>query len=112
MLAIREVQDATGGFMTFIPLFCHYENTEMQNYEELTGFDIIKNYAISRLRLDNIPHIKAFWIQIGSEISSKRRYHFGTDDLDGNCYRGKNNSFGRRKKTAQALSKDELIVIL
>lgn len=110
MLAIRDVQDRTGGFMTFIPLFCHYDNTELDKQDNLTGFDIIKAYAISRLMLDNIPHIKAFWIQIGIKMA-QLTLGFGVDDLDGTVIEEKiTHSAGA--KTGQALSKDELVRLI
>ncbi|OGI17420.1 MAG: aminofutalosine synthase MqnE [Candidatus Melainabacteria bacterium RIFOXYA12_FULL_32_12] len=110
MIALRETQDKTGGFMTFIPLFCHYENTELDNYDDITGIDIIKDYAISRLMLDNIPHIKAFWIQIGIKLA-QITLSFGVDDLDGTVIEEKiTHSAGAR--TGQALSKNELIHLI
>ncbi|MFH0702248.1 MAG: aminofutalosine synthase MqnE [bacterium] len=110
ILAIRETQDKTEGFMSFIPLFCHYENTELENHEEFTGFDIIKNYAISRLMLDNIEHIKAFWIQAGLKIA-QISLSFGVDDLDGTVIEEKITHYAGAK-TGQALSKDELIILI
>lgn len=110
MLKLRELQDKTGGFMTFIPLFCHYENTEIVNLQEQTGFEIIKDYAISRLMLDNIPHIKAFWIQIGTKLA-QISLSFGVDDLDGTVMEEKiTHSAGA--KTGNVLSKDELIHLI
>jgi len=106
MLALRELQDKTGGFMTFIPLFCHYENTKFDNYEEQTGVDIIKDYAISRLMLDNIPHIKAFWIQIGIKLA-QISLAFGVDDLDGTVMEEKITHYAGAT-TGQAILKDEL----
>jgi len=82
MLAVRELQDKTGGFMTFIPLFCHYENTKLSDYNKPTGIDMLKEYAISRLFLDNIPHIKAFRIQTGTKLA-QISLEFGADDIDG-----------------------------
>ncbi len=82
MLAVRDLQDKTGGFMTFIPLFCHYENTELSSANAPTGIEILKDYAISRLMLDNIPHIKAFRIQTGTKLA-QISLSFGVDDIDG-----------------------------
>lgn len=111
MLKIREVQDRTGGFMTFIPLFCHYENTELvSELQTQTGFEIVKDYAISRLMLDNIPHIKAFWIQIGTKLAQVT-LSFGVDDLDGTVMEEKITHFAGAK-TGSELSKDELIHLI
>lgn len=110
MLKIRELQDETGGFMTFIPLFCHYENTELPEFQNQTGFETIKDYAIARLMLDNVPHIKAFWIQIGTKLAQVS-LAFGVDDLDGTVMEEKiTRSAGA--KTGTALSKDELIHLI
>jgi aminodeoxyfutalosine synthase len=110
MLKIREIQDETGGFMTFIPLFCHYENTELLSGTEFTGFDSVKEYAIARLMLDNVPHIKAFWIQIGTKLA-QITLSFGVDDLDGTVMEEKITRYAGAT-TGTALSKDELIHLI
>ncbi len=110
MMKIRELQDKTSGFMTFIPLFCHYENTEIYEFQQQTGFEAVKDYAISRLILDNIPHIKAFWIQIGTKLA-QITLSFGVDDLDGTVMEEKITHYAGAK-TGNALSKNELIHII
>lgn len=110
MLKVRELQDKTNGFMSFIPLFCHYENTELENINAPTGVDIIKDYAISRLMLDNIPHIKAFWIQIGIKLA-QLSLSFGVDDLDGTVVEEKITHFAGAK-TGSHLSKENLIDLI
>jgi aminodeoxyfutalosine synthase len=82
MVRLREQQDISGGFMTFIPLNCYYDNNKIDPKHALTGIENLKNFAVSRLVLDNIPHIKAFWVHIG-EKTSQVGLHFGVDDLDG-----------------------------
>ena len=82
ILTLRDQQDKTGGFLSFIPLNCYYENTRIDPKHALTGFENLKNFAISRILLDNFPHIKAFWIHIGEKISQVG-LHFGVDDIDG-----------------------------
>ena len=83
MVKLREAQDETKGFQTFIPLTCHYEDTEIAGkVEPLTAFDQLKNIAISRIMLDNFHHIKAYWIQLGVGLSQVS-LSFGADDLDG-----------------------------
>lgn len=79
---IRNLQDSTGGFMTFIPLVCHYENTSLEVPVNNTGIDNLKDLAIARIYLDNIPHIKAFWIQLGIKLA-QISLAFGVDDMDG-----------------------------
>ncbi len=82
LVKLREVQDETGGFVTYIPLAFHPDNTPLQHLPKTTGFDDIKNIAISRLMLDNIPHIKAYWIMMTPKIAQIAQ-RFGADDLDG-----------------------------
>ena len=82
MLAIREQQDLTGGFMTFIPLNCYYEKNAVDAKYAQTGVENLKNFAISRILLDNVPHIKSFWIHIGEKLTQVS-LSFGVDDVDG-----------------------------
>ncbi len=82
MIAIREVQNKTNGFMSFIPLVCHYENTILTDYKKLSDDDILKNFAIARLMLDNIKYLKSFWIQIGIDLVQKS-LSYGANDIDG-----------------------------
>lgn len=83
MLMLREQQDKTGGFQCFIPLKCYYEGTDIQaEVVEPTAADLLKDVAISRLVLDNFPHIKAYWIQLGVELA-QLALSFGADDMDG-----------------------------
>jgi len=83
MLLLRQQQDKTGGFMCFIPLKCHYEGTDLASeVKEPTAADLLKDIAISRLLLDNFPHIKAYWIQLGEKLA-QLGLSFGADDLDG-----------------------------
>ena len=67
MLRLRDQQDSTGGFLAFIPLAFHPENTvfERRGFKFTTGADDLKMIAVSRLLLDNIPNIKAYWIMMG-----------------------------------------------
>jgi aminodeoxyfutalosine synthase len=83
MLLMREQQDKSGGFLCFIPLKCYYEGTNI--YDEVTEpspVDLLKDIAISRLLLDNFPHIKAYWIQLGEQVA-QLALSFGADDMDG-----------------------------
>ncbi len=106
MLKVRELQDKTGGFMTFIPLFCHYENTELTESNEPTGIDILKDYAIGKLMLDNVPHIKAFRIQTGTKLA-QISLSFGVDDIDGTVMEEKITRMAG-SKTPDALMKEEI----
>jgi aminodeoxyfutalosine synthase len=82
LVKLRELQDDTGGFQTFIPLAFHPENTALDHISTTTGFADLKNIAIARLMLDNIPHIKAYWIMMTPRIAQIAQ-RFGSDDLDG-----------------------------
>jgi len=83
MLLLREQQDASGGFQCFIPLKCYYEGTNIQDeVTEPSPVDLLKDIAISRLLLDNFPHIKAYWIQLGEQVA-QLALSFGADDMDG-----------------------------
>jgi aminodeoxyfutalosine synthase len=82
LVKLRELQDDTGGFQTFIPLAFHPDNTPLQHLPRTSGFADIKNIAVSRLMLDNFPHIKAYWQMLTPKIA-QIALRFGADDLDG-----------------------------
>src|SRR6187399_203840 len=82
MLRARALQDETGGFQAFIPLAFHPDNNRMQKLPAPTATDTLRVHAVARLVLDNIPHIKGFWIATGVEVAQLALW-FGVDDLDG-----------------------------
>ncbi len=82
VLRLREVQDKTHGFYSFIPLSYNAENTPMGKLGEAGGFLDLKVYAVSRLLFDNVPHIKAHWITTGLKMGQVA-LSFGVDDLGG-----------------------------
>jgi aminodeoxyfutalosine synthase len=83
LLRLRELQDETGGFLTFIPLRFHPQNTELADLaSNSSGVDDLKMAAVSRLMLDNFDHIKVFWIMIGIKLAQVA-LSFGADDFDG-----------------------------
>jgi aminodeoxyfutalosine synthase len=82
MLRAREVQDDTRGFQAFIPLAFHPDNNQMRKLPAPSATDTLRVHAVSRLMLDNIPHVKAFWIATGVEVAQVALW-FGVDDLDG-----------------------------
>ena len=79
---LRELQDETSGFQTFIPLAFHPENTGLSHLPKPTGQMDLRMIALSRLMLDNFDHIKAYWIMLG-EKTAQVALGFGADDLDG-----------------------------
>jgi aminodeoxyfutalosine synthase len=87
-LRLRELQDETGGFLAFVPLAFHPENTvfERRGWTHTAGSDDLKMVAVSRLMLDNIPHIKAYWIMMGLPLAQVA-LHFGADDVQGTVVR-------------------------
>ena len=79
---LRETQKKSKGFNAFIPLKFRRENNEYSRVKESTLIEDLKNYAVSRIFLDNIPHIKAYWPMIGKQ-AAQLSLSFGVDDLDG-----------------------------
>jgi aminodeoxyfutalosine synthase len=82
ILRTRAVQDETGGLQAFIPLAFHPDNNQMRKLPAPPASDTLRVHAVSRLLLDNIPHVKAFWIATGVEVAQMALW-FGVDDLDG-----------------------------
>jgi aminodeoxyfutalosine synthase len=82
LVRLRALQDETSGFVTFIPLAFHPDNTALEHIAKTTGFMDLKNIAVARLMLDNIPHIKAYWIMMTPKIA-QIALRFGADDIDG-----------------------------
>ena len=81
LMRLRELQDETGGFQAFISFAYQPKNTELGG-NFTTGFDDLKMLAVSRLMLDNFPHVRTFWITLGEKLAQVS-LHFGVDDLDG-----------------------------
>ncbi len=79
---IREMQDVTNGFNAFIPLKFRAKNNSLSHLAESSVIDDLKTFAISRIYLDNIQHIKAYWVMLGKELS-ELTLSFGSDDIDG-----------------------------
>jgi aminodeoxyfutalosine synthase len=82
MERLRQLQDKTGGFQTFIPLKFRNQDNQMSNVPESTVIEDLRNYAISRIYLDNFDHIKAYWAMI-SRNTAQLSLNFGVDDIDG-----------------------------
>jgi len=78
----RALQDETGGLQAFIPLAFHPDNNQMRKLPPPSAADTLRVHAVSRLMLDNVPHVKAFWIATGVEVAQMALW-FGVDDLDG-----------------------------
>lgn len=84
-LQLRSVQDETRGFLTFIPLPVYPKDTQLEGsmgVQSTTGFEDLRMLSISRILLDNVDHIKAYWIMLGPKLAQVS-LNFGVDDLDG-----------------------------
>jgi aminodeoxyfutalosine synthase len=79
---LRRLQDETGGFQAYIPLSFHPDNSEMADVPAPTAVDELREMAVARLLLDNIPHIKAYWILMDVALA-QLALAFGADDVDG-----------------------------
>lgn len=110
MLVLRETQDETGGFMSFIPLPFHPANTRLAMCPGPTGIDDLKTIAVSRLMLDNFDHIKAFWIMLGPKLAQVS-LAFGADDMDGTVAEERiTHAAGAR--TPQRLAPEEIVGLI
>ena len=82
LLRLRSLQDETGGFQTLIPLAFHPDGNALRRLPPPTGVDDLRVFAVSRLLLHNIPHLKAYWVMLGLKTAQTAQW-FGADDLDG-----------------------------
>jgi aminodeoxyfutalosine synthase len=110
LVKLRALQDETGGFVTFIPLAFHPDNTALSHIPKTTGFDDLKNIAAARLMLDNIPHIKAYWVMMTPKIAQVA-LRFGADDLDGTVVEEKI-YHDAGATTSQSLRRGELLRLI
>lgn len=110
MLRLRELQDETKGFMSFIPLAFHPKNTDLKDFSETAGLLDLKMLAIGRLMLDNFDHVKAFWIMTGIKLSQVS-LSFGVDDIDGTVAEERI-THAAGAETPEALTVDELEALI
>jgi aminodeoxyfutalosine synthase len=82
LIRLRELQDETGGFQTFIPLAFHPDNTGLSHIQKPSGVMDLRTMAVSRLMLDNFAHVKAYWVMLGIK-TAQVALAYGADDLDG-----------------------------
>jgi len=106
LIRLRELQDETGGFQTFIPLSFHPEGTRWAHLKPPSGLLALRTVAVSRLMLDNFDHIKAYWISLGIG-TAQAALAYGADDLDGTV-RHELIHHEAGSKTPQILSVEEL----
>jgi aminodeoxyfutalosine synthase len=110
LLALRALQDETGGFVAFVPLAFHPENTALSHLPKTTGQIDLKNIAVSRLLLDNFDHIKAYWIMMTPKVAQVA-LRFGADDLDGTVVEEKI-YHDAGATTAQVMGREELVRLI
>ncbi|HEV7499854.1 MAG TPA: aminofutalosine synthase MqnE [Vicinamibacteria bacterium] len=110
LLQLRALQDETGGFVTFIPLAFQPWEAPAMRLPETTGFEDLKAIAVSRLLLDNFPHIKSYWIMIGPRLAQVG-LSFGADDLDGTVTEEKI-AHDAGAPTAQSMTVHELVRLI
>jgi aminodeoxyfutalosine synthase len=110
LVKLRAVQDETNGFVTFIPLAFHPANTALSHLSSTSGFDDLKQIAISRLMLDNIPHIKAYWIMMTPGVAQIAQ-RFGANDIDGTVVEEKI-YHDAGAQTAQHLRRQDLLRLI
>lgn len=104
---LRALQDETGGFMCFIPLAFHPENTDLAHLPGPTGFDDLMTIAVSRLMLDNFDHVKAYWIMVTPRIA-QTALNMGADCIDGTVVEEKIVHMAGAK-TPPGMTMDELV---
>lgn len=110
MIRLRDLQDTAPGFQSFIPLPFLPENTKMTKIKRTSAVDDLKTIAISRLMLDNIDHIKAFWIMLGLPIA-QIALDFGADDIDGTVIEERI-MHAAGAETQTGITKDEIIALI
>jgi aminodeoxyfutalosine synthase len=110
LVRLRQLQDDTHGFVTYIPLAFHPDNTPLQHIPKTTGFTDIRNIAVARLMLDNIPHIKAYWVMMTPRIA-QIALRFGADDIDGTIVEERI-YHDAGATTSQGLRRQELLTLI
>ncbi len=110
LLQLRALQDETGGFMAFIPLAFHPGGTALAHILPATAFTDLANIAAARLLLDNIPHIKAYWVALTPRIAQVAQ-RFGADDLDGTLAEEKI-YHDAGAATGRSLSREEMLRLI
>lgn len=107
LIRLRDQQDKSGGFRAFIPLAFHPENTPLSHLPGPSGVEILKVIALSRLLLDNIAHIKAYWVMLGMKLT-QTALSFGANDLEGTIV-AERIAHDAGAKTAKGMTRRQLV---
>lgn len=112
MNRLRNLQDQTGGFNTFIPLKFRNGNNQMSHIEEVSVIEDLRLYAIARIYMDNFPHLKAYWPMIGRE-TAQLTLNYGVDDIDGTIDDStKIYSMAGAEEQSPTMTTDELVELI
>ncbi len=113
LVQLREQQDKSGGFQCFIPLAFYPPNTQLAHLPGPSGVDSLKTMAVSRLMLDNIDHIKAYWVMLGKRLG-QAALHFGANDLDGTITDGGelSESYSVESNNEVKMSRTEIVALI
>ncbi|MDA7817563.1 aminofutalosine synthase MqnE [Sulfurimonas sp.] len=110
MMRIRDLQDKTGGFNCFIPLVYQTENNYLKVEDQITANEILKTMAISRIVLDNVPNLKAYWVTSTVNLALVAQ-EFGANDLDGNIEKESINS-AAGAKSANGVNLEDFVALI
>ena len=108
VMRLRELQDETGGFQVFIPLRFHNDNNRLSHLPMAQPADVLRTFAVSRLMLDNFPHVKVFWVMHGLS-TSQLALNWGADDMDGSVVEYKITHDADGFGTPDKLTRDDLL---
>ncbi|HYN86701.1 MAG TPA: aminofutalosine synthase MqnE [Pyrinomonadaceae bacterium] len=113
LVRLREQQDKSGGFQCFIPLAFYPPGTQLAHLPGPSGVDSLKTMAVSRLMLDNFPHVKAYWVMLGKRLAQVA-LHYGANDLDGTITEGGelSESYSVESGGEVKMSKDEIVALI
>ena len=113
LVRLREQQERSGGFQCFIPLAFYPPGTQLSHLPGPTGVDSLKTMAVSRLMLDNFPHIKSYWVMLGKRLAQVA-LHYGANDLDGTITEGGEltESYSVEAGGEVKMSKQEIVALI
>jgi aminodeoxyfutalosine synthase len=111
VLRLRELQDETGGFVAFIPLRFHNDNNRLSHLPMAQPADVLRTFAVSRLLLDNVDHLKVFWVMHGLS-TSQLALNYGADDMDGSVVEYKITHDADHFGTPDKLTREDLLSLI